>query len=828
MSIFPIHDPVLIFSIVLISVLAAPILAEKIKLPGIIGLIISGIIFGPHLFGILERDRTIELLGTIGLLYIMFQAGLEINMGEVKKNKHFTLLFGIFTFSIPLIMGITAGMYLLKMSIMQAVLFASMFSSHTLLTFPIVTKLGISKNRAVSTAIGGTIITDTIALLILAVIIKMNNGNADIYFWIKMFISIVIYTLSVIYFLPKITRWFFKRNSDESGNEEYVFIFAVLFVTAYFAHLAGLESIIGAFLAGVTLNRLIPEKSILMNRINFVGNALFIPFFLISVGMIIDIKSFFKSIYSVEAAVIMIVVAIISKYFAAYLFGKLMKFNKNEISLIFGLSVNQAAATLAAVLIAYKVGIFNETILSGTVMMIVATTFTGAFKTNKSARNIAVEKSMAESNEKNERVIENRILIPVKNPKNIDVLTDIALYIGDINRHEPIYALNVVLDGEESEREIEAGEELLTKVMARGGAVNRGVIPVNKIENNIANGIIKSCKEHRITKVIIGWSGEGSLKNKIFGSVPEQFIKNSKEIVFLSRIVHKIDISRNIVLIIPPLINRQTGFKESIKSVMKMAKELNDKIIIISDEKTRDEIKGEIERDKKVTVEYKNIESWKNIDSLLSSIVSDNDIIIQTAARQEEIGWRLDFEKLSYKIAEKYRNNNFIIVYPYSYPESETEFLEENIGDDSIISKLEKYNYMFNIEEKSGEKIIEDIFCAKDSCYRRESVEELKSVLKTSPIELSHDIVLCHIHTEEVKRAEITFVINKNQFEDRENRLKFKIMIVLLSPRDMEIKKHLEILADIAKLARDKKIYEVMCSSLNYEEFYTKLKEMKD
>lgn len=827
MSIFPIHDPVLIFSIVLISVLAAPILAEKIKLPGIIGLIISGIIFGPHLFGILERDRTIELLGTIGLLYIMFQAGLEINMGEVKKNKHFTLLFGIFTFSIPLIMGITAGLYLLKMSIMQAVLFASMFSSHTLLTFPIVTKLGISKNRAVSTAIGGTIITDTIALLILAVIIKMNNGNADIYFWIKMFILIVIYTLSVIYFLPKITRWFFKRNSDESGNEEYVFIFAVLFVTAYFAHLAGLESIIGAFLAGVTLNRLIPEKSILMNRINFVGNALFIPFFLISVGMIIDIKSFFKSIYSVEAAVIMIVVAIISKYFAAYLFGKLMKFNKNEISLIFGLSVNQAAATLAAVLIAYKVGIFNETILSGTVMMIVATTFTGAFKTNKSARNIAVEKSMAESNVKNERVIENRILIPVKNLKNIDVLTDIALYIGDINRNEPIYALNVVLDGEESEREIEAGEELLTKVMERGEAVNRSVIPVNKIENNIANGIIKSCKEHRITKVIIGWSGEGILKNKIFGSVPEQFIKNSKEMVFLSRIVHKIDISRNIVLIIPPLINRQTGFKESIKSVMKMAKELNDKIIIISDEKTRDEIKGEIERDKKVTVEYKNIESWKNIDSLLSIIVSDNDIIIQTAARQEEIGWRLDFEKLSYKIAEKYRNNNFIIVYPYSYQESEMEFKENNREEETLFLNLQKYKYLFNVEEKSGEKIIEEIFCSKESCYGRESVEELKSVLKTSPIELSHDIVLCHIHTEEVKSAEITFAINKNKFEDRENGLKFKIMILLLSPKDMEIKKHFEILADIAKLARNREIYDIMCSSKNYEEFYTKLQELE-
>jgi Kef-type K+ transport system membrane component KefB/mannitol/fructose-specific phosphotransferase system IIA component (Ntr-type) len=826
MNIFPIHDPVLIFSIVLISVLAAPILAEKIKLPGIIGLIISGVIFGPHLFGILERDKTIELLGTIGLLYIMFQAGLEINMGEVKKNKHYTLLFGIFTFAVPLIMGILVGVYLLKMSIVHSVLFASMFSSHTLLTFPIVTKLGISKNRAVSTAIGGTIITDTLALLILAVIIKMNAGNVDIYFWIKMSISILIYTLSVIYFLPKITRWFFKRNSDDSGNEEYVFIFAVLFITSYLAHIAGLESIIGAFLAGVTLNRLIPEKSILMNRINFVGNALFIPFFLISVGMIIDVKSFFKSTNSIKIAVIMIIAAILSKYIAAYIFGKIVKFNKNEINLIFGLSVNQAAATLAAVLIAYEVGIFGETILSGTVMMIVATTFTGAFKTNKSARNIITEKSELDGIEKDERVIGNRILIPVKNPKNIDVLTDIALYIGDINGHEPIYALNVVLDGEDSEHEIEAGEELLTKVMARGGAVNRAVIPVNKIDTNISNGIIKSCKEHRITKIIIGWSGEGSFKNKFFGSVPEQFIKNSKEMVFLSRVVHKIDISRNIVLIVPPLINRQVGFKESLKAVMKIAKELNDKVILISDDRTIDEIKGEIEKNKKVTVEYKNIKTWKTITAILENTVSANDIIVQIAARQEEIGWRLDFEKLIYKVAEIYKNNNFIVIYPYSYIGNDIDDIDDSLKNETLISKLSEYKFEFDIREKSGEEAIDRIF--KESKYKNKSINELKDVLNNSPIELSHKIVLCHIHSEEVKDADIYILVNKDEFEIKDREIKFKILILLFSPKDMIIKSHLEILSDIAKLARNKKIYEIMSSSNNYNEFYFKLQEMKE
>ena len=826
MNIFPIHDPVLIFSIVLISVLAAPILAEKVKLPGIIGLIISGVIFGPHLFGILERDRTIELLGTIGLLYIMFQAGLEINIGEIKKNKHYSINFGILTFLIPLIVGMGAGIYILKMSIIHSVLFASMFSSHTLLTFPIVTKFGVAKKRAVTATIGGTIITDTLALLILAVIIKMNSGNVDIYFWLKMAMSIILYTTSVIIILPKITRWFFKRNSDESGNEEYVFIFAVLFITSYLAHVAGLESIIGAFLAGITLNRLIPEKSILMNRINFVGNSLFIPFFLISVGMIINPEEFVKSVYSLEVALIMIASAILSKYGAAYIFGKSAKFNKNEINLIFGLSVNQAAATLAAVLIAYKVGIFNETILSGTVMMIVVTSFTGAFITNRSARKIAAE--MKNKRVENSNEVVNRILIPVKNPKNIDTLTDLAFYLSDKNSSEPVYAINVVLDDENTEKEIEIGEELLTKVMVRGGAVNKNVVPITKIDTNISTAIIKSCKEYRISKVIIGWSGAGSFKSRFFGSVTEQYIKNSKEMIFLARFIHKIDISRSIVLIIPPLINIQAGFREGLQSVMKIAVELNDKLIVISDDKIIEEIKPEIEKNKSISSVYRNIISWKKIDETLEEVVADNDIIVQMASRPDEIGWRLDFEKLSYKIAENYKNNNFIVIYPYSYIEDELEGIFNKIKDEKTANKLSKYKIRFNVEEKSGEKTIDDILGNGIKKYGKNAIAELKDVLRNSPIELSHDIVLCHVHTEEVETPDVYIIVNKNQFELKEKEMKFKIMIILFSPKDMEIKKHLEILSDIAKTARNKKIYELLCNSYDYKEFSLKLNELKD
>lgn len=425
----PLNDPLLIFSLVMINVLIAPIIAERLKMPGIIGLIISGVIFGPHLFGILERDKTIELLGTIGLLYIMFQAGLEINLGEVKKNKSHSFAFGLMTFMISLLLGICAAKYILNLGMMESVLLASMFSSHTLLTFPIVSKNGLVKRKAVATTIGGTIITDVLALLILAVVINIHRESANIYFWIKMFVMIFIYTISVIYFLPKITRWFFKRYSNENGNEEYVFIFASLFIISYLAHTAGLEPIIGAFLTGFTLNRMVPEKSILMNRIHFIGSALFIPFFLVSVGMIIDPKMFFSDINTLKVSLVMIVVAVFSKYSASHIFGKLFNYSKNERNLIFGLSVNQAAATLAAVLIGYEAEIFDESILFGTIMMIVVTTFVGAIITNRAARKNLIEND--EKNESNEKNLDDRILIPVKNSKNMVELMDLVFYLQE-------------------------------------------------------------------------------------------------------------------------------------------------------------------------------------------------------------------------------------------------------------------------------------------------------------------------------------------------------------------------------------------------------------
>lgn len=332
----PFTNPVLIFSLILFIILLAPMLLHRLKIPDLIGLIIAGAIIGPNGLGIMSRDSSMELFGTVGLLYIMFIAGLEIDMADLRKNYGKTLAFGMYTFLIPMIVGSVTGVYLLGFSWPTSILLASMYASHTLITYPIVSKYGITKNRAVSIAIGGTVITCILALLVLAVIVGMSTGEINSTFWMRLGISSVVFIAIVVIIFPMLGRWFFKRYEDSVG--QYIFVLALVFLASFLAEAAGLEAIIGAFLAGLALNRLIPNTSALMNRIDFVGNAIFIPFFLIGVGMLVDIRTFTSGWTAIWVALVMTVIATATKFAAAWITEKNFRLTRDEGRLLFGLS----------------------------------------------------------------------------------------------------------------------------------------------------------------------------------------------------------------------------------------------------------------------------------------------------------------------------------------------------------------------------------------------------------------------------------------------------------------------------------------------------------
>ncbi|MBT8319946.1 MAG: cation:proton antiporter, partial [Gramella sp.] len=418
----PLANPVLKFLIILIIILVTPVLLNKIRVPAILGLIIAGAVIGPHGFNLLERDSGIILSGTAGLLYIMFLAGLEIDLGDFKKNRAKSILFGAYTFLIPMLLGILGSFYLLDYSMESSVLLASMFASHTLIAYPLVRRMGITRNIAVNISVGGTIITDTLALLVLAVIVGMNRGEVNLAFWIQLIISVLIFGFIVLYIFPVIGRWFFRKVSDSVS--QYIFVLTMVFLAAFLSEIAGIEGIIGAFLCGLALNPLIPRTSALMNRVEFVGNAIFIPFFLIGIGMLINYTLFLTDTGSLQVGAFMILVATLAKYLAARLAQRSLRLTSSEGLMIFGLSNAQAAATLAAVLIGYNIitgytdagapiRLLDEEVLNGTILMILFTCTVASFATEKAGRGILSEK--AGKNNVQDGAEAQRILIPVKN-----------------------------------------------------------------------------------------------------------------------------------------------------------------------------------------------------------------------------------------------------------------------------------------------------------------------------------------------------------------------------------------------------------------------------
>ena len=446
----PINNPVLAFLLILVVILFAPILLNKIKIPHLLGLIIAGAIIGPKGINLLERDSSIVLSGTAGLLYIMFLAGLEIDLNDFKKNSQKSLVFGIYTFLIPMIIGTISGYFILELPFLTSILLASMFASHTLIAYPLVSKMGVAKNIAVNITVGGTVITDTLALLVLAIVVGMTEGEVGAEFWIRLSSSILVFGLIVLFVLPLIGRWFLKKFDD--NVTQFIFVLLMMYIGAILAEIAGLEPIIGAFLTGLALNKLIPHTSALMNRIEFVGNAIFIPFFLIGVGMLIDYKAFFKDLETLKVAGVMIAAACISKFLAAWLTQKTFRFSADQRKLIFGLSNAQAAATLASVLVGYNIIIgqtasgepirlLSENILNGTILMILFTCTIASFVAQKGASNLALAES--DNMDDQEDSVE-KMLIPLNNSNLTDGLIELGILVKSKKNNRGFYGLGIV------------------------------------------------------------------------------------------------------------------------------------------------------------------------------------------------------------------------------------------------------------------------------------------------------------------------------------------------------------------------------------------------
>lgn len=661
----PITDPTWIFLLVLLIILFAPILLTKLRIPHIIGMILAGLAIGEHGFNILVRDSSFELFGKVGVYYIMFLAGLEMNMADFKKNRGKAVALGLLAFIIPISIGMVTNVLLLKYSLITSILLASMYASHTLVAYPIVIRYGISRQRSVSIAVGGTAVTDTLTLLVLAVISGVFKGEAGGLFWLWLVVRFVVLAMLIMYFLPRVGRWFFRRYDD--NVMQYIFVLAMVFLGAGLMELIGMEGILGAFLVGLVLNRLIPHVSPLMSHLEFVGNALFIPYFLIGVGMLIDVKVIFGGGDALKVAGVMIVVALGGKWIASWLTQKIYRMSVLERELMFGLSNAQAAATLAAVLVGYNIilpdgsRLLNEDVLNGTVLLILVTCIVSSFTTERAARKMAMGEAHPEEDRSREP---EKILIPVANPNTIEYLMNLSLVIRDPKQKDNLLALNVINDHSGTEALEQQGKRYLERAAKITASAGVELKCISRYDLNIAAGIIHTAKEHGATDVIIGLHWKVNIVDSFFGMLTESLLKGLHREVMVARFLIPINTLRRIIVAVPPKAEYEAGFQKWVDHFCRMGTTLGCRVHFFANEQTGNLLQALVKKKHSDTLtEFSRLDEWEDL-LLLTGQVNYDHLLVVISARRGSISYDSSFEKLPSQLGRYFTNNSLIVLYP--------------------------------------------------------------------------------------------------------------------------------------------------------------------
>lgn len=664
----PLADPVLKFLLILLIILAAPLLLNKLRIPHLLGLIIAGAIIGPHGFNLVLRDSSIILSGTAGLLYIMFLAGLEIDMADFKRNSTKSLAFGMYTFLIPMILGTVVGIWVLRFNILTSVLLASMFASHTLIAYPIISKLGISKNKAVSITVGGTMITDTLALLVLTIIVGMATGQVNDMFWIRLGVSILIFALIVLFGFPFIGRWFFKHVHDNIS--QYIFVLVMVFLGSFLAQVAGMEAIIGAFLSGLALNRLIPQSSPLMNRVEFVGNAIFIPFFLLGVGMLIDYRTFFTSFETIKVGLIMIIVATAAKYIAAWMTQKTFHLSTDQRSVIFGLSNAQAAATLAAMMVGYNVitgtdangepiRLLNESVLNGTILMILVTCTIASFAAQKGAHNIAAQDISDKEENKKES---EHILIPVSNEETVEELVNLSLAIKSPQNKNGLFALKVIDNHHSDEKALKQSRRVLQTAVNTAAATDTRMKDLLRYDLSVSNAIASVVKEREITDLVVGLHKEKDIPAAFLGHIVESVLAESSVSTFIYKPAQPISTVRRHLIIIPELAEKEIGFNQIIFRLRNVTQNTGAATVFYGSEATLNALKKLLAK-KSGEASYIEFNDWDDFLIVFRDIKPDDTMWI-ILSRKEGLSYAPAMARIPKYLNKYFQANSFVLAYP--------------------------------------------------------------------------------------------------------------------------------------------------------------------
>lgn len=666
-SCFPITDPTLIFFVVMLIILFAPIVMGKLRIPHIIGMVLAGVAVGQYGLNILVRDDSFELFGKVGLYYIMFLASLEMDIEGVRRNKGRFGVFGLLTFAVPFIMTYVACIMVLHYSVLASLLLGCIMASNTLIAYPIVGRYGLQRKPSVTLSVGSSMISLLMALVSLAAIVAAYGGNTGVMFWLWFVGKFVGYCVLMALLIPRLARWFLRRYSD--AVMQFIFVMSMLFMSAALSEAVGLEGIFGAFVAGLILNRFIPHVSPLMNRIEFIGNALFIPYFLIGVGMLINLRLLFAGGGIVGVVIMIVVFGTVGKAVAAYLAGWLFRLPVSSGNMMFGLTSAHAAGAIAMVMVGMKmevepgVPLVTDDMLNGVVIMILFTCIISTIVTERAAQQITLrDKEMPEDTTANES--EEKVLIPMRYPEYAQRLVNLAMMMRSPKNTTQMVGLNVVYDDDDMPRKQEQGQRLLERMTQYAAAADIHMQTQVRVAANIANGIRHAYKEFRATEILIGMHMHPEVSQKFWGEFHQSLFNGLNSQIIMARLTQPLATIRRIQVAVPSRAQFEPGFYRWLERLCRLGCNLECHTEFFGREDVLPLIENYVlSRHHDMRVSYTRMAHWAEMPSLAASISADNLFVVVTA-RKGTVSYKNALEFLPDEITRHFSGSNIMIIFP--------------------------------------------------------------------------------------------------------------------------------------------------------------------
>ncbi len=656
-------QPITIFFIVLVIILLAPLLLNKLKIPHIIGMIVAGVLVGPHGFNVLNDDSSFAIFGQVGLLYLMFLAGLEIDMYHLKLNLRRGLFFGSLTLFVPLIIGVLSSMWILHLDITTSLLLGAMYAAHTLIAYPVAARYGITRAPAVLVAVVGTIIAVAGSLLVIAAAVNINRDgglNPAAFLWLS--VRVVIWVLALLFFFPRITRWFFKSYSDRVT--QYVFVMMMVFLAAWSAQLIGLEGVLGAFLAGLILNRFVPPASPLMSSIEFVGNAIFIPYFLIGVGMMINLRVV-ANVDTLWVAAVMLTVALVSKWIPAYITKRRYGFGKSSCKVMFGLTAAHTAVALAVVTLGFQMGMLSVVMLNATILVILVTCAVAPLIVAAGAPKLKISMTDDEDVVRHTRV--NNSLIAVSNPLTAASLVELGVLMRNDTGQHNFYAIHVRNDNAPAAKAMSRNSLDIARSTAAAAALQ--IAEIERYDLNTVTGILNALPERDITEVIVGMHRRGALIDSFYGSKIEQLLNGTNRMVLISRCYIPLNTVARIVVAVPKSAQYETGFSRWVRCLARITRQLGCRIIFCCHQDIQPFIRGVIHQgDYGIRYEFRTTTSFDEM-ILLTGRVLDDDLFVVISARPNSVSYGEEVTNLPPLLQRNFSRNNLLVIYPEQFGE---------------------------------------------------------------------------------------------------------------------------------------------------------------